>query len=303
MPKAIQIRVPGSSANLGPGYDTLGIAINLYLSLRAETINKRPVLILKGEGSEDLPRNSSNLIYRTYQQYGTMVGRKLPNLKISVENAIPLKRGLGSSSAAIVAGLLLGKAFSGQSVSQKELVNMASKIEGHPDNVTPCLVGGITISCNVNKEIVYHSIRPPHWLNIVAVIPELVIETRKARAILPKSIPLKDAVFNIQRVALQVAQWYSGKNISKEKLFEDRLHQKYRKSLIPGFSSVIDAALSAGASGTYLSGSGPTIIALFTHGGEKIGNRMVKAFFRFGLSSRYMLLKPVISAPRVRLLH
>lgn len=300
--KKIQIRVSGSSANLGPGFDTLGMAINLFLTATAYIKKGEPVLELNGEGSNELPTDTTNLVYQSYIHYAGYIGKKLPSLHLSIDNQIPLKRGLGSSSAAIVTGLLLGQAFNEKSITQQELVNIASSIEGHPDNVTPCLLGGITVCCNADSHVLFHYIQPPSWIKLVAVIPDLVVETKKARAILPKQVSLKDAVFNVQRTALLVARLHSSRSDQIEPLFEDMLHQNYRKHLIPGFDSVFEAARSEGATAVYLSGSGPTIMAIYSKGGNLIGNRMVRAFAEHNISARLILLQPVLKGSIIKII-
>ncbi|MCL5019578.1 MAG: homoserine kinase [Patescibacteria group bacterium] len=298
--KKVQIRVSGSSANLGPGFDTLGMAINLFLTVTAQVKKGKPILELSGEGSTELPTDATNLVYQSYIQYGEYFGQKLPSLHLSIDNQIPLKRGLGSSSAAIVTGLLLGQAFNPEPVSRQELVNIASSIEGHPDNVTTCLMGGITVSCNVESHVLYHYIHPPEWIKLVAVIPDLIVETKKARAILPKQVALKDAIYNVQRTALLVARFHSSKTPHIGPLFEDSLHQNCRKHLIPGFDHVFKAAYLAGATAVYLSGSGPTIIALFSKRGKYIGECMVQAFAEHNVSASAFLLRPVSKRPVIR---
>lgn len=298
--RAVEVRVPATSANIGPGFDTLGLAVNLFLSARAEISAGEPRILLRGEGADELPAGESNLLFQSYLVCGRAAGLDLPPLRISVRNSIPLKRGLGSSSAAIVAGILIADRMMGGRFTQQELVNIAAGIEGHPDNITPCLTGGIAICCYDGREVVYRKINPPPWLKLVAVIPDMVVETKKARAVLPKKISAKDAVFNLQRVALQVASWYGAQPDSLPLLFEDRLHQPYRKALIPGFEDVISAALDARASGVYLSGSGPTIMALYRKSGKLVGERMAAAFGKAGIPARSRLLKAVAEGPVIR---
>ncbi len=154
-------------------------------------------------------------------------------------------------------------------------------------------MGGITVCCGVERNVIFTQIAPPLWLKLVAVIPDITVETKRAREVLPEKIAMTDAVFNLQRVALQIASWYSPQNSTSHHFFDDRLHQPYRRKLIPGFEDVLSAAREANASGVYLSGSGPTIMALYHKSGKTIGQGMVEAFKRSGISSRFALLKPV----------
>jgi len=289
----VSLKIPGSTSNLGPGFDTLGMAVNIYLNLEAEPSDELKISIF-GEGANEIKKNRNNLVYRSFQEYFKYVGEPYFPIKLTLKNEIPLKRGLGSSGAAIVGGLLIAREMTGKMVSDEELLNIATSIEGHPDNVTPTLFGGLTISCIMKNRVIFSRIRFPKSIKLAAVIPDINISTKEARAILPKKINFKDAVFNVQRVSLLINSFYFKDFNNIKFYFEDKLHQNYRKIFVPGFDRAVEMGIRAGALGVYLSGSGPTIMVFYRDKGNIITKTIADVFYKKNISCRIVYLKPVL---------
>lgn len=287
------LKVPGSTSNLGPGFDTLGLAVNLYLNLEAEPNDKLQINV-SGEGAEEIKREKDNLVYSSFQEYLKYVNEPCFPIKLSLKNEIPLKRGLGSSGAAIVGGLLIAREMAEKKLSNEELLSIAASIEGHPDNVTPALFGGLNVSCLIKNRVIFSRIELSKSLKLAAVIPDINISTKKARAILPKSVDFKDAVFNIQRVSLLINSFYFKDFDNMRFYFEDKLHQDYRKVFVPGFDKAVEMGMKAGALGVYLSGSGPTIMAFYKNKGNIITKTIADVFNEKNISWRIVYLKPVL---------
>jgi homoserine kinase len=227
-------------------------------------------------------------------------------LRIRCANRIPLRSGLGSSAAAVVAGLMGANALMGENLlSRQQIVRLAAEIEGHPDNVAAAIQGGLTISATDGEEIMVEKAAIADW-DVVVVLPEIKLETREARAALPKEVPLQDAVFNIGRTALVVEALRSGNRDALRQAMEDRLHQPYRLRLIPGAAEAIAAAREAGAAAA-LSGAGPAVIAFPSTalrasaqgGAEKAAEAMEAAFREAGVATRRFLLKAAKSGAEV----
>ena len=290
----ITLKVPGTSANLGPGFDTLGIAINLYLNLSAKISNKF-LVEFSGEGEEQIEKGINNLIIKSYKRYFHKVKEPIIPIELSIDNEIPLKRGLGSSASAIVGGLLLAQRMAKKKISEQELLNMATSIEGHPDNVAPALLGGMTACCVVKNKVIVSSVKIPKKIKLTAIIPNLTISTKEARNILPQSIPFKDAVFNVQRAVLLVNSFNSSELENIHYFFSDKLHQDYRKGFIPGFDEAVKKGLESGAIGVYLSGSGPTIMAVCLNKGINVARAIGKVFEMKNIKSRIKYLEPVLN--------
>jgi homoserine kinase len=253
-----QILVPGSIANLGPGFDCLGVAVQLYLRLRVSgTDESRSGLEFHFTGK---PPEGENYIERAFR-YMAQNHLPKPGLSVEVTSDIPMKGGLGSSAAATVAGLRLFEAVYGRRAPQ-ELLAAATLLEGHPDNAAPALFGGLTICCQRRDGgVTATSVRwPEHW-SFLVLTPELTLETKKARAALPESVPLRDAVANLQRVATIVAAVQNADEAALADAFHDRLHQPFRQALVPGLAEVLELRHPT-ILGAFLSGSGPSIAVL-----------------------------------------
>ncbi|NLO89855.1 MAG: homoserine kinase [Clostridia bacterium] len=258
----VKVRVPATTANLGPGFDVLGMALNLYNYIEMKEMDSGLEISVEGEGKGILPGDSSSIVYEIAWKVFKLAGYSPRGIKIKLTNNIPIARGLGSSAAALVGGAVAANALSGSRLSLEELINLASEMEGHPDNVVPAAVGGFTLCINtVDEGIIFRKIDPPE-VYAVAAVPFFELSTKKARDVLPKMVSIKDAVFNMGRTSMLVYAVQTGELRLLKNVMQDRLHQLYRVSLVPGMENVFEAALEAGALGVFLSGAGPTVIAL-----------------------------------------
>jgi len=285
--KRIRVRVPGSSANCGPGYDSLGIACSLYnhVELAIGERDGRHFVEIQGEGEQTLPRDERNLVVRSVRAVLDKVGMGKRAIHLRLENRIPLSHGLGSSSSAIVGGLTAANLLTGEQLSLDELLAMATAIEGHPDNVAPALRGGFVISVMDGEQVKSLSLRVPTQLKMVAAIPDFNLSTHKARKVLPSMVSHEDAVFNVSRTALLVGALVSGRLEYLETALQDCLHQPYRASLIPGMCAAFAGAKAAGALGVTISGAGPSLMAYTIEHEDEIGAAMVKAFAGEGIEA------------------
>ena len=256
----IRVRVPATSANVGAGFDALGLAVGLY---NTATFELRPQgLEIAATDGTQVPTGRSNLIYRAVRTVFDQVGEKLPGLRILQTNAIPMARGLGSSSACIVAGILGADALLGHKLTRRQMLTLATAIEGHPDNVAPAMLGGFVTSVIDEGQVysVKKDIDPE--LAFAAFVPDFRLLTSKARAALPDMVSHKDAVYNLSRAALATAAFCEGNYALLGVATKDVLHQKYRLPLIEGGDEVFELAQDLGAQAVYISGAGPTIMAV-----------------------------------------
>ena len=290
--RQVRVRIPATTANCGPGFDTLGIACTLYNEVVLELSG--PVgqveINVSGDGADTLPTNSRNLVLRAVRTVLDKVGETQSGIRLSLLNAIPLSRGLGSSSAAIVGGLVAANAMVGNRFNQAEILDMATEMEGHPDNVAPALYGGFTISVMAAEKVTCLRLPLPQELKLVVCIPEFRLSTHKARQAIPAMVPHKDAVYNVSRTALLVGSLTSGKLEHLGEALNDKLHQPYRAPLIPGMPEVFAAGLAAGALGVAMSGAGPSLMAYTTERPQAVGEAMVAAFAAKQIVSRYLCL-------------
>ena len=294
MTNTVTVSVPATTANCGAGFDSLGIACNLYNQL---TLTLAPGNFLNmevvGEGADIIPRTRQNLIVRCVEQLLTTTGDSRRGLTIKLVNNIPLSRGLGSSSAAIVSGLFAANCLVEKPLSKQELLSLATSIEGHPDNVAPALLGGCTIAYMEQGKAKCLTYQPAKHLTLVAAIPDFYLPTKKAREALPATVPFGDAVYNASRSALLVGALLTGQSDFLADALNDRLHQPYRKPLINGMQEVFDAARQAGADGAVISGAGPTLMAFVTKGEETVravGEAMKEAFSTVNVKAVIRLL-------------
>ncbi|MBI1793103.1 MAG: homoserine kinase [Chloroflexi bacterium] len=301
------VKVPATSANLGPGFDALGLALDLWNesvfetdSVTDEQTNQRIAISIdiNGEGAGKLPENKNNLILHTAHRLAEQTGKSLPSFRLRCINRIPLGSGLGSSAAAILTGLLGANALLGNPLSRDEILNLAAEMEGHPDNVSAALMGGLVVSTIVNEEIIAHKIDVGP-MAITVVTPDLHFPTQQARAALPKQVSMKDAVYNISRAVLAAKAFECGDLELLGRVMEDKLHQPYRLPLIPGAQTVMNAAKRAGAAAVALSGAGPSLIAFSAKQDAGIGKAMKLVFESFGLSARVFELEVSEEGARV----
>lgn len=295
----VRVSVPATSANLGPGFDTLGVALELRNVIEMEETGIFDVVIEVDGHGEALERPENNMVYLAAVKVFERLGYQPHGLHIREQVDIPVARGMGSSAAAIVGGLLAANALvekmTGQTrLSREELLEMAVAIEGHPDNVTPAMVGGFTVCCMDDVRGPLHvRFDPPRGLSAVIVMPEVPLvgkKTQQARGVLPTEVSMKDAVYNLNRTALLVAALAQGRVDLLSVATQDRLHQPYRAALVPGLRSVFQAALDAGARGVALSGAGPSVIAFVDQAPEAVATAMEGAFQWAGSDARSLIV-------------
>ena len=279
------IKVPATSANLGPGFDALGLALDLWNETVITPANDFAVTV-KGEGAERLASGKNNLIIRAAQRLAERAGKTLPPFHAECANVIPLSSGMGSSSAAILTGLLAGNGLLENPLSKEEILNLASEIEGHPDNVAPALLGGLVVSTMDADKVIAHQIPIGMDVHITIALPDFYLSTKQARAALPRKISVKNAVHNISRAVLVVEAFRIGESDLLGRVMTDKLHQPYRLKLIPGAISAMGAAREAGAAAVALSGAGPSVIAFSPKAETGIGESMKRAFEAAGLKAR-----------------
>ena len=255
----IKVKVPATSANMGSGFDSIGIALTLANEIGMEESDRLEIKSLNGD---DIPTDESNLIYQCAKKVYDICGKTLKGMKIVERCNIPQTRGLGSSSACTVAGLLGANELLGKPMSEQNIIDLAASIEGHPDNSTPAILGGFVVALQEYGKV-WH-VRVPIYgrLDFVAFIPNFELKTSTARAALPKTIAHHDAVFNLSRAALLAGSLVTGDLQNIGVAVGDKLHQPYRYELIPNGREIAEAARGIGALGAYLSGAGPTIIAI-----------------------------------------
>ena len=261
------ITIPASSANMGPGFDCLGVALTCYNTVSFEFTEDGLQIDLPVQDGGRIPADARNLVYRVFADTLKAYGEKLPGVHFSQTNDIPAMRGMGSSSACVVAGVAMANAYLGGRISMDEQIKFCADEEGHPDNILPTLLGGFTVGCIDGGEVHYLRFGPPQGLKCALFIPPFSLSTRKARAALPKTVALRDAVFNLSHASLVAAAMARGELSLLRYAMQDVLHQPYRKPLVPGYDDIVRIASDAGALATCLSGAGPAMIA-FVEGGD-----------------------------------
>ncbi len=289
--ETVKVRVPATTANCGPGFDALGIACNIYNELELTLFTDEILEIsISGEGKQYLPADESNLIWNVIKDLLQKTNSPYKGARIKMHNNIPLSHGLGSSAAAIVAGILAFNLAVGEPFSKNEMLKIATDVEGHPDNVAPAIFGGMTISLQEDTNVKTFSFIPKLPLKMIVAVPEFFLATKKARQVLPEKISVKDAAFNIAHASSLVAAMCTGNIDVLSYAFADKLHQPYRAALIPGMYDVFSAARQAGALGAALSGAGPSLIAFTLDNETAVGEAMVKAFASHSIDSHYLIL-------------
>ena len=278
----IKLQIPATSANLGAGFDALGLALSFYNTAEME---ENDHLDIRSLDDTPIPENEKNLIYISAKDLYEVCGKELRGLTLRQTNAIPMARGLGSSSACIIAGLVGANKMLGEPLTKDDLVDLAAQIEGHPDNTAPALLGGIVTAVFDGRKV--------HWvkqevytrLKFAAIIPDFELKTEKARACLPKEVTHKDAVYNLSRAALFSASLLTGKFENLRTAVDDRLHQPYRMELIPGVREVFDIAYTHGAYAAYISGAGPTVMAIADESNTFFAGKLQFSLENAGLGS------------------
>jgi homoserine kinase len=279
----MKIRVPGSTSNLGAGFDCFGLALKLYLTVSATVApdGSEPcsVTTTGAKENEALPRNAANLIYRAMSFAARRENVSLPPVELSVHNEIPLASGLGSSAAAIVAGIKLCALITGHEIADQAMLNYATEFEGHPDNVSASLCGGFVINCiRKDRSVIAAKFDWPAEVRIVLVSPHSQLPTHVARAALSRTVSRAAAVHNLQRTALFTAAIAQQRNELFWDAMHDQLHQPQRESLVPGLAEALALPRREGLLGVALSGAGPSILALATDHTDKIADQIAACF-------------------------
>jgi homoserine kinase len=262
MPAAVKVRVPATVANLGPGFDALGAAIKMHLEIDIEPRHDSVDVMVEGEGAETLPADETNLVIRAMNAFFDHVGRRPPGFAVRVRNPIPLASGLGSSAAAVVGGLFAARAVTGRTVPQTEMVQLATALEGHPDNVMPALLGGLVVCYGDLGDLRYFRLDPSERLVPIVAVPRQGFSTRAAREALPADVAFADAQFTASRAALLVAAMTAG--AGSEVLAEamsDKLHEPHRLKLMPETAAVHVELKEAGLA-VALAGAGPSLLVV-----------------------------------------
>ena len=291
--KRVTVRVPASSANLGSGFDCVGVALRLHHTLTVEEEEGSGFEIrVSGEGARAIPVDESNATYKAMTRMFAHTGHSPGRLIVESVNEIPLSAGLGSSAASVLAGMAAAAVLSGQEIDWNQLLRLAVDVEGHPDNVAAALYGGFAVVCRTGSQSVEHLHVPiPPSLSATVVHPEFTVSTDKSRDALPDSVSFADAVFNVSRAALLVGAFATSRTELIQSAMQDRLHQPHRMQLVPGLEEVCQAALDAGAHGAALSGSGPSVMAFVRKGDSAPGARMRAAWAREGVQARVLELE------------
>ncbi len=271
------VRVPASSANLGPGFDALGMALSLYLECTFRRSDRLSITVT-GRDSDQISQGEDNLIWQAALTVAESVGETLPPIDLEIANGIPLGKGLGSSAAALTAGVVIADQMLGLHWKPLRILDAAAKIEGHPDNVAACVLGSIVASA-VDSGGVAHAVRLelPDRYSVSVIVPDFALATSKARSVLPETYSKADTIFNIQRTALLIAALATGATSAFPTALEDRLHQPYRAPLVPGLEEALRLR-APGLLGCVLSGAGPSILVLYERGSEQVCNLVRQIF-------------------------
>lgn len=283
----VRVRVPASASNLGPGFDCLGLALDLHLEVEVRLVPHGLRIDIEGESANRLPHDDTNLVYASLRRALRRAGLGPSGLELRICNRIPVGRGLGSSAAASVAGLLAGSLLAGDAAPDRDaLLDAACEIEGHPDNASPAVHGGLVASA-VDAGRVHAVVLPfPEGLDVLLVVPDVEVPTAQARALLPRTVPFQDAVFDLQRLALLLGALVTGAPEKLSVAMRDRLHQPHRLALVPGLAEAL-AALEAHPDclGAVLSGSGPTLLAFVRGPAAGAGEAAALVLARHGVRS------------------
>ena len=299
----IRVKAPATTANLGPGFDCLGMALDLWNTIEVHPVNSgnasEPLVHVTGEGVDEAPGGETNLVYRSMTFLFHEADREMPSVRLLCRNEIPFARGLGSSAAAIAGGLAAANAMCSRMFTPNELLEMAATIEGHPDNVAAAVLGGLQLVVTDQQQLYTVPIALPPELHAVLFIPERRIATADARAALPDTVPLADAVSNVGRTALLVAGMATNHPEYLSVATEDKLHQPYRQKLFPPMKLLFQAARDAGALGVFLSGSGSTVLAL-TKGREMtVAYEMAEAARQANVEGQLKVVQPAVMGAHV----
>ncbi len=260
----VKVRVPATSANIGPGFDCLGVALNIYNTFYVEEINEG--LIIEGCNKEFA--NENNLVYKSIIKCFDEIGYKHKGIKITIKSDIPVSRGLGSSASCILGGIIAANKIAGNCLNTDDILNIATKIEGHPDNIAPALLGGMTVAVLEQEKVYYSKINISKGVRFCSLIPEFTLSTEMSRSVLPNNISFKDGTYNVGRVAMLISAFVNGEFDLFRIAAKDTLHQKYRGELIEGYEDIVAECKRLGSLAVFLSGAGPTIMTVIDENHE-----------------------------------
>lgn len=284
MSSEMRVRVPASSANLGPGFDTLGLALEIHLHCHVRRSDQLRITA-QGRDVGRIPTDESNLIWRTASKVAAMQGREMPAVSIEIQNEIPIGKGMGSSAAALVAGVAIADGILDLDWDNHRILDEAARLEGHPDNVAACVLGSLT-TATIGSDGITRAVRldmPPQF-SLAVVCPDFELSTEKMRAVLPDCYAPKDVVFNLQRATLFVAALATGNREAFPAALEDRLHQPYRMAHVPGMAEILKLR-APGLLGCALSGAGPAMLVFYDQGSEPVVELVREEFRRAGRQS------------------
>jgi homoserine kinase len=280
----MQVRVPASSANLGPGFDCLGLALGVYLTCRFERTAELSIRV-SGRDAAQISTGDDNLIWRTALAVANDIGDRLPAIALEIENEIPLGKGLGSSAAALTAGVVIADHLLGLHWKPHRILDEAAKLEGHPDNVAAAVLGSIVASAtDIGGAVRAVRVEMPANYAVAVVVPDFMLPTSEARHVLPASYSKADAVFNVQRSAILMAALATGTTSAFPVALEDRMHQPYRSKLVPGLNEMLQLR-APGLLGCALSGAGPSILVFYERGSEQVCDLIRQIFALHGHNS------------------
>ncbi len=294
----ISVRVPATSANLGPGYDAVGLALSLGMRIGLDRA-RQPEIEVSGTGEDLVPRGPEHPAYRAARFVAEVVGEPDVHFRLVQENDIPPTRGLGGSAAALVGGAVAANELFGGQIAAPDLLNIVCELDGHPDNAAPALLGGLVIGTLTPTGISAVRLEPKD-LAVAVAVPDFAVSTTAARRALPELVPHRDAVFNVGRSGLLLGALATGEYGLLRIAMQDKLHQPYRAHLVPGLEEVIDSALAQGAHGACLSGSGPTVLAFTSRElAPAVAAAMKKTFEAGGTTARSWALEVDLIGARV----
>lgn len=272
----IEVKIPATSANLGPGFDTLGLALNLYNTFYFEEISTG----LEISGCDPSLRNEDNLVYLSMKKTFEQIGYHPKGIKVIMDSNIPISRGLGSSASCILGGVIGANELAGNPLTREEVFKIATDIEGHPDNIAPALFGGLVVSIMDGQDIYYSKVKIAKGLKFVALIPDFTLSTSQAREVLPSSIDYRDAVYNVGNVSLLLSALINGDFSLLKVALRDKLHEPYRGNLIPGYKDIVSKCYQLGCLGAYLSGAGPTIMVIINEN-DNMFSQKISQFLKY----------------------
>lgn len=289
----VSVKVPATTANLGPGLDTLGMALSLYLKVEMDFSGQGTLLHFIGTGQEEMrdhPEN--NLVLNAARKVLNQAGLANTDLKLTIYNDIPVGKGLGSSASAIVAGMFAANRLAGSPFSDQQLLRWAVEMEGHGDNIVPAFIGGLCTVMLHGEDVYYQKLALPPGLKLVLAVPNFSLPTVKSRTILPQEVSLADSIGGLQRACFFIGSLANADYRKLSIAMQDPVFQTARQDFIPGYEQVVKNAREAGAKGVTISGAGPSVLAFSIQDEAVIGNAMQTAFAHAGVDSQIMILQP-----------